>query len=192
MIFAFATFAQDEPALPAVGAEIVRQANGANNMNCGQNCIYMLLKLKGRSVDFAKTSCLVPSGSDGMSLAEVRNAIVALGLSVEIRQLALTDLSKPGVIPLIILLNDSNNHHGHYVIVTNVHNDGVTVLDGTSGLPEDIGVNDLEEMWKGYALVPNRGTAWIICSICAGLGLIVGGISALGFFKRRTRRLRGA
>jgi hypothetical protein len=152
---------------------------------CGPNCVYMLLALHGINVNNHMISKYISSSPDGSSLAELKAALCAEGLSVVIRKCSIDELRGHFQSPLIAYLNFQEQNH--YVVVVDVTADAVTFLDGTTGVKDTYNCEWLKGVWSGYVLIPDRDEMGLWEGYVA-LGLAVGFLGAYGYSCSQSKR----
>lgn len=102
--------------------------------SCGANCVYVLLNTCGLQVKHADILKLVPSGSNGASMLDMKHVLCSQGLHVDIRMIDSSDLNSVSA-PFIARLKIPGAEPGHFVVVfsTDSRANTVSVIDGTSG-----------------------------------------------------------
>jgi predicted double-glycine peptidase len=137
------------------GDEVRRQM-----VMCGPNSLYMLLAFHDVPVDSGAIEKYVPTHREGMSLAELQEASNALGLRTEVRRCSIDELRDSFQSPVIGYLLGPPRH---YVVVIAMTEDGVTILDGTTGQRNTVPSPWLKERWSGYVLIPipGRSIYWV-------------------------------
>jgi hypothetical protein len=128
---------------------------------CGPNSLYMLLKVYDRPVSSSAFFRDMKPGAAGMSLTQLRDASVRLGLPAEVRRCTYEQLVGECRLPLIALLHPwlemAGQNEGHYVLVVDANSEGVTIIDGTSGGRDHFLPEAFCREWKGYVVMPSRG-----------------------------------
>jgi len=174
------------PSFRASSAPSRNFEGGRGTRVCGSNALYMLLKLYGISVDQEQLVATVPVNEDGTSLAELRDAATVLGLETTARRCSIEELQKHFQSPFLAHLAMVTPH---YAVVTDISDDSVTWLDGTTGQLETLKRSWVEKRWSGYVLLPQIGATVspILLGISILNGLVVGFLVAKLFRDSRNR-----
>jgi ABC-type bacteriocin/lantibiotic exporter with double-glycine peptidase domain len=137
---------------------------------CGQNAAYVMLKLLGHDVDYASVGLQLPDVKEGVSLKELRRALLALGLKATVVQISPTDLPDTPL-PCIVWLRPGYLHGdlGHYVVITGASEEGVTIINAQNAERKHWPWRFLSDAWTGYAIVPtiDNRTSYVQM-ICVG------------------------
>jgi ABC-type bacteriocin/lantibiotic exporter with double-glycine peptidase domain len=139
------------PSMPASPATSPEFYGGRGTHVCGSNSMYMLLKLYGMPIDQKRFEATVPSGTEGLSLAELQDAAESLGMKATIRRCSIAELQQRFREPFIAHLALVTPH---YSVIVAISDDFVTLLDGTTGEVETLRRAWVEERWTGYVLLP--------------------------------------
>ncbi len=136
--------------------------------DCGTIALHTLLALEGRSIRIETLRTRLPApGPQGRSMAELRDAARACGLSLMGVKLARTDRAPDR--PALVFLN--RDEHGHFLVVRPVGHSGklIQIIDST-GDPMVMDATDLyaSPRWTGLALLPVRPN-WPLRIAIAGL-----------------------
>jgi ABC-type bacteriocin/lantibiotic exporter with double-glycine peptidase domain len=103
---------------------------------------------------------------EGMSLAELKEAAGALGMTTTVRRCSIAELQKNYQLPFIAHLAMITPH---YSVVIDISDDKLTLLDGTTGKIETLRRSWVEERWSGYVLLPQTGATPSLLFIGASL-----------------------
>lgn len=132
---------------------------------CGPHTLYLFMKLYAIPVEYeAIMKEYTPSHPEGMSLAELRDACANLGLPVRVRKCSVREMWKAFQSPVIAYVTGMDGS-GHFMIILAVESDSAYLMDGTTARisrttlfrDEAYKKGRLENVWRGYILVPSRG-----------------------------------
>lgn len=132
-----------------VTARMSQAADNESDMNCGVNCVYVVLKsqLPESGVTLTKLEEKLQPGPQGSSLEQLREAVVDSGLhGLAVR----TDLellrSRPRPFAFIAHL-----HRGHFVVVADATDDSVRIIDPPR--ESEVSVAGFQQEWNGDGLL---------------------------------------
>jgi hypothetical protein len=149
---------------------------------CGPNAVYCFLKLCGRQPCPEILRTLRPVDERGMSLAEIRDALQAEGLEVELSFCAGSVLRSFRT-PCIIYSSDVGSTSGHYQVVCSISGDCAMVLDPTSGQMTNLELS----AWEGPVIArPNPRLS--IRRLGYGVAALAAAITLFRVISRRIRR----
>ena len=162
------------------------------NALCGNNCLYVMLRMKSKAVDYNEIAGLLADKGPNVSLADLKRLSHRYGLWCEMGKggrKELEELAKP-VIAHLEPLRPDDAIKGHYVLVLAVDEKHVSYLDGTTAVISEMEWRPFLKRWSGYFLfTPDRDTSLPamdgILTLCGGL--ICGGLIDR-FVLRRLRR----
>jgi ABC-type bacteriocin/lantibiotic exporter with double-glycine peptidase domain len=120
------------------------QITGAGRPDCDIKCIYELI---GKE-PFGETT-----------LKDLKDAAQKLGFSANGYKLTLTDLEKItgyAILPVGGAAGTADDPQ-HFILVKQVVKDDVTIINTRTLKAQTIAVSELQESWKGYALVISAG-----------------------------------
>ena len=168
--------------LPLFDAEIVGDLVSDGDVlwrserSCGVNALYMLRRLNGVECDFAVLhSALVKD--ELASLNDIRVIATKIGCPVSIRKLSPAELQSYGK-PILVHLEAVDIRGalmGHFIVVTQVFDDHVDYLDGTTAEPLQMTRRDFEREWSGFAATLPESRNWgsvleMGMAFCVGVG----------------------
>jgi|694.fasta_scaffold56995_3 hypothetical protein len=123
---------------------------------CGAKCLYVILRTYGKSPLVYKELVkeLGPSGKDGYSLLQLKNAALAREVSAECVKIDSNVLRKiAGKYGIILHLSTGNGvGTGHYVLCENVSPSSVSIMDPSNGTAMEVS-NELLTRWSGNTLI---------------------------------------
>jgi hypothetical protein len=152
--------------------------------NCGVNCLYVLLRTNGKSVDYEDLMNDLHARCSGEqnSLTDLRHAARDRGLRCQLGKTTLEGLkSLPK--PVIAHTEKATPDSGHFVLVVNVGPETVEIMDGTTGSITAVSQRDFEQSWTGYVLyasppwyatIPWWGYAMLAVALGVAVSWIVG------------------
>lgn len=151
-----------------VGGESTPQLKSSPNqkrsvMMCGPNCMYIMLKLYGISVEPEIIEQYIPSNPKGMSIAELRDACAAHGLPLEPRKCSISEMRKAFQSPFIAHTYYPGG--GHFTVVLAKEGDSFWLMDGLAGEIRKASPRWLANVWRGYVLIPtsrSRFSAFVL------------------------------
>lgn len=152
--------------------------------DCGANCLYLFLALRGVPISREQALKEVPIAGQGASLLDLARACDKFGVSARALDVTPDQLAQLEL-PVIARMSARDANSAHYVVLTSVRDDDVSVIDGTSGEHYLVANWAFAQEFTGHVLgqpLPSRRLLWI------GVGVIVvelGAIAAL--VVRRTR-----
>lgn len=163
---------------------------------CGRNGLFMLCRLLGHDVPFARIEQSVPVGSAGSSLLDLRDAARTLGVPLTVYRCEPNRREVVRLPPCMALIRSRSAGNagagtalqGHYVLVERVDQAGdrslVELIDGSYGLRQSLSAEEFASIWTGYFLArSNLSLApWPRRALLAGL------ISLLAFSLSLLRR----
>jgi ABC-type bacteriocin/lantibiotic exporter with double-glycine peptidase domain len=146
---------------PGVGSSPASRVDGLIwriSNRCAQNCIYMILKLRGESVPYYDVERKLPIVGEGTTLVAVRDCLRSFGLAAHIVRGGPDALARANV-PLIAHWDEEGNRVGHYVVIIGSDANGVRYLDGTTASISWLPMPEFQKKWSGY-LVTLHNDAW--------------------------------
>jgi hypothetical protein len=156
---------------------------------CGQNCLYICMKMLGKRVPYDEIGRSLKVTEDGSSLAELRDCSRRFGVEASIYQAGPQSLLR-APLPLIAHWEEERGA-GHYVVVIASNADGVQCVDGTTVAIRALPWPEFQKRWSGYVLVfQERPWWWPLMPVAAALGLAAGALSFLSW--RHSHRLAAA
>ena len=135
--------------------------------NCGVNCAYMLLEFFGKNDLYEELCKEANINEHGTSLLDIYGIVARRGVAVEMRKISPQELSID-LCPFIAhleLANTGDVHKppvGHYVLVVQASADSgtIVIIDGTSGVLQEIGKDGFVQQWTGATLVCRPTGSW--------------------------------
>ena len=161
---------------------------------CGENALYLVMRLHGRVVGYEEVIKQVGAGTasrqEGASLLQLVRAGNKLGLPCVAKKYSGVGNLAPCTLPLI-----AHCAGGHYVVVARIDDKGICVIDGLSAECCELGLDTFRARWTGYVLEPSRRvpsltvSAATLMSLGLGLGAYATMYSAIHCLRRmRTTR----
>jgi predicted double-glycine peptidase len=149
--------------------------------NCGVNCLYVLLRVNGRSVVYKDLMNDLHARSSGFqnSMTDLLHTARDWGLQCQLGKTTIDSLeSLPK--PVIAHVEKGSPETGHFVLVMKIGPEGIEVMDGTTGSLITLTTREFAQGWTGYILyIPRpwyaRIPLWSYCMLAVAMG---GGISA--------------
>ena len=138
---------------------------------CGVNALYVLLRANRVDVDHQRllSECAVDPVY-GTSLTDLSTVARQYGLAV---QMLRSDPDHIAELPLPFIAHlEANETTGHYVVVTRIGENSVSVIDGINGKYDDFRLGSFERAWSGYVLVAKPPRFWEIALACTLCGLL--------------------
>lgn len=140
---------------------------------CGPNAIYLMLAAYGLNPDEETIRRHMPPHPDGLSLAEIRDALAREGLPVQIRRFTKDESAAHGK-PHIVLMENPYGGTGHYWFIVGADSDGLRAIDPTTAEDFSVTVERLMKESMGYMIVANihsdRASMPLGARALAGLG----------------------
>lgn len=120
------------------------QVTGAGDPDCDVNCIYGLINKKPNSVT---------------NLKDIKDAAQKLGLSAVGYKFEIHDLKEMTEYAILPIGSASGTPQDplHFILVKQASNDFVTIINSRTLKPQTVMVSDLQQSWKGFALVISTG-----------------------------------
>ena len=141
---------------PAGGAR--RAAGGPewrDVLNCGPNCLYMLLSLQGKSVTYREVRDAVPVGPHGSTFEDLKRAADRFGLDGAVVRCGLDEV-KP-FLPAIVHVDVMDGGDGHFVLLLGATDTTFYTVETANAevvpLPRGIFLKN----WTGTAFVTRAG-----------------------------------
>jgi hypothetical protein len=138
---------------------------------CGPNALYVLLNVHHKSIVYGDLLERLAPPEEGNSLLELQSAAGASGLKTEVLKTTrkgLTGVPRPFIAHLAL-----EGNKGHFVLVLDMHEQGIKVVDGTQGQVVDAHPEMFFRYWSGYVLAtrPHWGkralTLVVVCEVVA-------------------------
>jgi hypothetical protein len=149
-----------------------------SNHLCGQNCLYVMLRMMGIRTDYSRVTESLSDQLADISLTDLERIGRRNGLGCVMGRgdrRALEELPKP-VITHFEPDRPDTEMSGHYVLVLRSDQDRVVFLDGTTAVIEEMPWRDFLRRWSGYMIyVPETrwgmSSAVALAAACCGLFL---------------------
>jgi hypothetical protein len=125
---------------------------------CGLNSLYVLLRLAGIDVDYHDVRRRYPNNGQPTSILTLQDLASQFGLELtagKTNVVGLQRVAKP-VIAHFETVATRGEASGHYVVVTNVNEQQVTYVDGTTAETRSVSWEDFNKLWTGFVLVHDR------------------------------------
>ncbi len=84
-------------------------------LNCGPNCLYMLLSLQGKSVTYREVRAAVPVGPHGSSFHALKQAAARFGVDGAVVRCGVNELKL--FLPAIVHMDLMDGGDGHFVLL---------------------------------------------------------------------------
>jgi hypothetical protein len=147
--------------------------------SCGPNSLYLFLRLHNQEITLDEVNKVVPLGTHGTSLLQLKDSAAQLGVQTRIFRCTWDDLVHCPK-PAIAYLNQFNEAvAGHYVVVLAAdHEKNVDFIDGSDGVLYHNRHGFFTQGWTGYLLIPasHSESHWdivITLAFWASIGLAV-------------------
>lgn len=148
---------------------------------CGPNCLYFLLKLKGRPVSHAEVVGAFGELQVGASLWDLMRVGEHFAVPLTVVQADERSLARLPTPFVAHLGTAGEGEDGHYVLVCKLGPKTVTLLDGSSLATTNWRLGQFVRSWSGFALIPSNGLraarygnlALGACAVGLFLGLVV-------------------
>jgi hypothetical protein len=154
--------------------------------DCGVHALYILLRLRGMDCALDQLRKRLTLTQEGASMLDLKAAAAEWGVPTAVVTLSAEQL-EPAV-PFIARMKTPNaKTEGHYVVVTQVTNDRVTVLDSTAGGVITSPRPMFEGEFSGYTLIPVEvASPWRWVRVVLGIVCVVElGLAAFFMFSRK-------
>jgi len=117
----------------------------------GANCLYLMLSLSGRKVDYADVKAAIEANERGNNLAGLREAARRLGLETSVYQWGPGTLARaPG--PMIAYMDSYQGEDGYFTLVFQATNVNYSLVNGAHVTLQDLRAEDFRQVWSGYVL----------------------------------------
>jgi len=155
-------------------------------LNCGPNCLYMLLSLKGQSVSYRAVRDAVPVGPHGSTLEDLRRAAARFGVDAAVVRCGVEELTP--FLPAIVHVDPMDGGEGHFVLLLGAKGDVFYAVETSNAevvpMPRVMFVNE----WTGTAMVV-RASRWAgLWPIGAGTVAVPACLTLITLRRRTTRR----
>jgi ABC-type bacteriocin/lantibiotic exporter with double-glycine peptidase domain len=140
-------------------ANIVSLKQIGPDMSCGPECLVAFMRLTGEGNPECAIKCIYELiGKEPFSdttLKDLKDAAQKLGFSANGYKLTVTDLEKITGYAILPVGNAAGTADDpqHFILVKQVVKDDVTIINTRTLKAQTIAVSDLQNAWKGYALV---------------------------------------
>lgn len=155
-------------------------------VSCGPNALYMFLRAHGVQARYEVIAAGLPMQTAGCTMLALKETAANLGLKTRVVK---SDRSRIKYLRLPAILHFHNSvffgdNVQHYVLLTKVTDDGITYIDGTSGLIESITLKKLQAVSDGYALEVDNGTRFF------GIAGVIPALVLLAVFLLKTTKIK--
>lgn len=140
----------------SMGEKIQDNLGWRSVRNCGVNCLYIMLFMNGKKVEYSDLLAESKITDRGMSVAELQRVSEAFGLPLNAHR---TDPSMLASIPLPAIVHFENDWQevGHFVLLVRVNQDGTfTIIEPTLGEIERYSRGNFYSKWSGILLTRNE------------------------------------
>jgi hypothetical protein len=121
----------------------------------GANCLYLMLSLSGRKVDYADVTAAIEASGRGSNLAGLRDAARRLGLETSVYQWGPGTLARaPG--PVIAYMDTYQGEDGYFSLVFQATDVNCSLVNGANVTFQDLRAEDFRQVWSGYVLAPTE------------------------------------
>lgn len=139
------------------------------DMNCGPNCLWQIMRVYNKDYSFKQiVDAAGTSGFKGTSIKGMVSAANEIGLPAIAIKTNLKNIIKDRRIPILMLNLDQS---GHYVILDSVENDRVRILDSYRFI--ELSMDELSEIWDGYAIMIGSEKRHILAHYQYSIGLCI-------------------
>jgi ABC-type bacteriocin/lantibiotic exporter with double-glycine peptidase domain len=143
--------------------------------NDGLNCLYMLFKLHGKSIDYATLKSAFEGSDHGVSLGRLRDIGRESGLSMSVYKCRPMDLARAGR-PVVAFIEGSEGLGGSFDLILDVDESRCLLIDGGGAYLSEVPIDQFRRSWSGYVLAVDS-PGWTTPALSAGAG----GLAAVGF-----------
>ncbi len=126
---------------------------------CPVNAMYMIMKLNGVDVDYAKLGDVLQVGEKGSNLTALQNCGRSFGLDAKVLKVTPEELPHHPL-PAIAHLESEGPGTGHYVVVLAAGDQGVEYLDGTTAITATVAKSVFDRQWSGYLVTFEKREWW--------------------------------
>jgi ABC-type bacteriocin/lantibiotic exporter with double-glycine peptidase domain len=144
-------------------AKVVSSEQIKGDLSCGPECLVAFMKLTGAGRPDCDIECIYKLiGKEPFSdttLKDLKDAAQKLGLSANGYKLAVDELTKINgyaILPVGSAAGTADDPL-HFILVKQVVKDDVTIINTRTLQTQTVEVSDLQNAWKGYALVISQG-----------------------------------
>ncbi len=157
-----------------------------DSVNCGPNCVYLVLRLEGYEVTYRQIRDALKLGPLGCTIADMQTTLAKFGLNSSPVRCQLDELEPH--LPAIVHLEADTSDLGHFVTVLGCDSKSVFVVETLNAQVVPVDRNEFLRQWSGAALVPKRRSTWPWRPAIVGvLGLV---IVALSLAERPAKPIR--
>ncbi|HVA47106.1 MAG TPA: cysteine peptidase family C39 domain-containing protein [Pirellulales bacterium] len=126
-------------------------------VRCGPNCLYVMLFIFGKRVDYPSLVSATEVTDRGTSAAELMRVAERFGIRLAAVRADVGDVERLPL-PAIVHFKEAGDR-GHYLLLLRIAaDDTFTVLECTRGEMRQMSRGDFYDLWTGVALVERR--AW--------------------------------
>lgn len=176
---------------PSVEAKIGNQPVLVHQVICGPSCIYLIKNIMGQAIDLTDVVDATPNLSlkDGCSLKSLEICAKKVGLNMRSSWVNLHSLENY-TCPFIL-----HTKYAHYVVISEVSDDSVTVCNPSKNKPFKITPEELREFANPHGLIWNSDSPNLLQKIAlvgqeGGLVFFISAIIAVLFlYLRKSRSL---
>jgi hypothetical protein len=165
----------------------------SDSPDCGANSLYVFLRLHGVECSLDAVRNEVRVTAQGASMLDLKEAAGRNSVDAAVLSTSPPELFRR--LPAIARLSsDGSAEKGHYVVVIRADDNVVHLIDGTTGLSNQVSQTAFEREFSGYALAQRRGkrtAVWGLLNVCL-VGLGGAQVSALALLGLRWRVRRSA
>jgi ABC-type bacteriocin/lantibiotic exporter with double-glycine peptidase domain len=142
-------------------ANIVSLKQIRPDRSCGPRCLTALMQITGAGRPDCDIKCIYeligkePFGDTTLTLKDLKDAAQKLGFSANGYKLTVDDLKKITGYAILPVGNAAGTADDpqHFILVKQVVKNDVTIINTRTLKAQTIAVSDLQNAWKGYALV---------------------------------------
>lgn len=149
----------------------------------GANCLYLLLALSGRKVDYADVTAALAASEQGNTLLGLRDAARRLGLDASVYHWGPRQLARAPS-PVIVYMDSYSKEGGYFVLVFESTENSCSLVNGASATLEQFGAEEFRHVWSGYVLAPTQAAPSRQPELLAcGIAVLI--LAAYGWFRIR-------
>ncbi|QDU11434.1 cysteine peptidase family C39 domain-containing protein [Gimesia aquarii] len=144
--------------------------------SCGPNVLYLYLTYYSCDITHEMISSEVRINKNGISLYDLALISERHGIPsriIKTDKMLVGELETPFIAHFAY--GNVSSPSGHYVFVSEVNNDMVTYIDGTTGTEITIPIENFKHYWSGYAMIRSERNSLLtgILTLCLVLNFII-------------------
>jgi hypothetical protein len=133
----------------------------SQRLSCGVRAAWSFARCCGVRVDYSDIERQFTVGKYGVSLADVARVLEQSGFSCSVRRMSPSDLTNR-ICPAVVHLRpeDDRNSMGHYAVVVEIDDRGLTVIEPTVGVRQRWPWRYFSDRWTGYCVMGSAASNW--------------------------------